>query len=356
MRLLFLLIPLTLLAYVLWHVWILLPFGSLVKWIIIVVSLLSVLSLFGLRAIDGLPMTLAQVWYEISTSSIFVFLYVALGFLVLDLLRLVRVVPASWLTSNGTVAGIFAAVVAVVFVAGNVHYHHKYRQPLTIESHDKVSRPLRVVMLSDIHVGYHNRRAELGRWVDMVNREKPDLVLIAGDIVDCSVRPLMEDDDAAEFRRIQTPVYACLGNHEYFSGERKCADFYHQAGIRLLRDERVEVGDLVIVGRDDRTNTRRKPLKELLKGVDRNKLIINLDHEPYHLEEAEQCGVDFQLSGHTHYGQVWPISWITDAIYECAFGAYRKGRTQYYITSGMGIWGGKFRIGTRSEYVVADIR
>ena len=82
---------------------------------------------------------------------------------------------------------------------------------------------------------------------------------------------------------------------------------------------------------------------------------IVLDHEPYHLEEAQQNGIDFQFSGHTHYGQVWPLSWIEDALYEDAFGPLKKGNTQYYVTSGMGIWGAKFRIGTRSEYVVLDL-
>lgn len=76
---------------------------------------------------------------------------------------------------------------------------------------------------------------------------------------------------------------------------------------------------------------------------------------PYHLEEAEQNGIDFQFSGHTHHGQVWPVSWITDALYEKAYGSLQKGNTQYYISSGLGIWGGKFRIGTQSEYVVLTI-
>ena len=65
--------------------------------------------------------------------------------------------------------------------------------------------------------------------------------------------------------------------------------------------------------------------------------------------------MDFQLSGHTHHGQIWPVSWITESIYECAFGQHQRGNTNYYVSSGIGLWGGKFRIGTCSEYVVADI-
>ena len=113
---------------------------------------------------------------------------------------------------------------------------------------------------------------------------------------------------------------------------------------------------IVIIGRDDRTNRRRKALRDLVSQVEFSKYVIVLDHQPYALERAEQAGVDFQLSGHTHRGQVWPISWITDALYECSWGSHRRGKTQYYVSSGIGIWGGKFRIGTQSEYVVATLK
>ena len=83
---------------------------------------------------------------------------------------------------------------------------------------------------------------------------------------------------------------------------------------------------------------------------------IVLDHQPYHLDRSAKAGVDFQFSGHTHYGQVWPISWITKAIYECSYGSYQLDSTHFYISSGIGIWGGKFRIGTQSEYVVLTLK
>ena len=86
-----------------------------------------------------------------------------------------------------------------------------------------------------------------------------------------------------------------------------------------------------------------------------SKFTILLDHQPYNLEEASLINIDLQLSGHTHHGQVWPLNWVTDAIYECSYGYYKKDRTEYYVSSGLGIWGGKFRIGTSSEYVVIQI-
>ena len=235
-----------------------------------------------------------------------------------------------------------------------LHYRHKYREEMTVRS-AKVTKPVKLVLMSDLHLGYHNRRKEFARWVDLINNERPDLVLVAGDIIDGSIRPLREERMHEEFLRIDAPVFACLGNHEYYSGEPEAQRFYSDADICLLQDTTTQLGDFCILGRDDRTNRRRLPLKDLVASADKTKYLVLLDHQPYHLEQAEREGIDFQFSGHTHHGQVWPISWMTDAMYECAFGTYQRGSTSYYVSSGIGIWGGKFRIGTRSEYLVLNI-
>jgi predicted MPP superfamily phosphohydrolase len=97
-------------------------------------------------------------------------------------------------------------------------------------------------------------------------------------------------------------------------------------------------------------------LKQLTDPLDKTKPIIVLDHQPYNLEDAEAAGIDLQLSGHTHRGQIWPISCITDAMYEKSHGYLKKGNSHIYVSSGLGLWGGKFRIGTQSEYVVIDLK
>ena len=169
------------------------------------------------------------------------------------------------------------------------------------------------------------------------------------------MRPLMEERMAEEFHRLKAPVYACMGNHEFYTGVPEAKQFYKDAGIRLLIDEAAVIdSSIAVIGRDDRSNMRRKPIKDLMKD-DSSLFTIVLDHQPYHLDRTEKAGVDFQLSGHTHRGQVWPISWVTDHIYECSWGSHQRGKTQFYVSSGLGIWGGKFRIGTQSEYVVATI-
>lgn len=357
-------LPILTLVYVSWHVWAILPWPALWKSLVIILGLLcfSLLFLSIGRRFENLPLPVAQVTYEIGTSSIIVLLYLVMTFLVLDLGRLVRLVPKSLLYNNWQMAlGIFVFLFAI-FLYGNLHYKNKVRVPLELKSSKPLPKTYKVVMASDLHLGYHNPRKELARWVDMINAEHPDFILIAGDIIDGSMRPLGEERMAEEFHRLEAPVYACLGNHEFYAGHPEAKQFYKDAGIRLLIDEAAVVDSaIVIIGRDDRTNMRRKPVKELVDSLQSQSSIYNLqysivlDHQPYYLNRAEAAGVDFQLSGHTHRGQVWPISLITDYIYECSWGSHQRGNTQFYISSGIGIWGGKFRIGTQSEYVVATI-
>ena len=355
----FMILPLLAVVYIGWHVWAILPFSRLWKTVAMVLLMgCFLLFFFGLRRqTDHYSLPVAQVLYEVGTSSIFIMLYLVIIFLVLDLGRLVHLVPRSLLFNNWqTALGIFVLVFAV-FLYGNMHYYNTVRVPLELTS-KKLSRDYRVVMVSDLHLGYHNTRKELARWVDMINAEKPDFILIAGDLIDGSIRPLKEEHMEEEFHRLEAPVYACLGNHEHFGGDANARQFYQDAGIHLLIDEAAVIDSaIVIIGRDDRSNFRhRKSLGSLMSTVNSHLYSIVLDHQPYDLEHAEKAGVDFQLSGHTHRGQVWPISWITDAIYECSWGSYQRGDTQYYVSSGLGLWGGKFRIGTQSEYIVANIR
>lgn len=374
-QMIFLALPIVGLGYALWHIWQILPFSHSWRWAIVGICIALFLTMFLVFSgtIEKMPLRLAMITYEIGTSVIFILLYLVMIFLVLDIARWTHLIPKEWLFNNAySTLGILALMV-FIFSYGYIHYLDKVRVPLEIKTAKAIGSgigtsethpekdSIKIVLLSDLHLGYHNRRAEFRKWVDKINNENPDLILIGGDIIDISVRPLLEENVAEEFHRFNAPVLACLGNHEYYSGEPKAQQFYMDAGITLLRDSVAAVGNLRIIGRDDRTNPHRKSLTEILASTESGEkpeetpFTILLDHQPYHLEEAEQNGIDFQFSGHTHHGQVWPISWITDALYEVAFGSLQKGKTQYYVSSGMGIWGGKFRIGTQSEYVVLTI-
>jgi len=350
------LILLASLVYVGWHIWALAPLPVWGKWLLVCVAAgLFALEFVGFTPLmNRMPLGMSSFVYNVGNKAVIVMFYLLMAFIVLDIGRLVHIVPRSLLHESMPATAVLTVLMVGIFVYASVHYHHKERVSLELDSGGRLQQPVTVVMASDLHIGYHNRRADLAKWVDMINAEHPDLVLIAGDIVDFSFRPVIEEDMAAEFRRIEAPVYACLGNHEYYAGEPDAEQFYREACINLLIDSSITVDGVRIVGRDDRTNPKRKSLSQLVG--DDSLYTIVLDHQPYHLEEAERQGVDFQLSGHTHRGQVWPLSWVTDALYECSWGSHQRGATHYYVSSGLGILGAKYRIGTQSEYVVAQIR
>lgn len=355
--LLFLVVPLAGLYYAMMRVWHILPLSAPFKVAIVAVLVLCFAMFFlNFFVVDKLPMWLATVVYNVGNSSLVVLLYAVMLFALLDVGRLLGWVPSSFL--HGSLAGTLTvvAVLGGLFTYAHIHYMHKQRVPLDLATSKPLrDGPLTIVLMSDLHVGYHNDVDELNRWVDMVNREKPDLVLIGGDIIDGHMRPLQEQGMAQSFRRIKAPVVACLGNHEYYSGTPQACRFNEEAGIKLLIDEAITIKGINIVGRDDLTNSRRRPLSWLMAQVDKSRFTVLLDHQPYHLEQAQRAGIDFQFSGHTHYGQVWPMSWLENLVYEKAFGPLTKGSTRYYVSSGLGIWGAKFRIGTQSEWVVARV-
>jgi len=279
---LFLLLPLLGIAYVGWHVWTLVPLSAGCRAAIVAVGVVSFLLIFlnFSRIVDRMPLWAARWAYDIGTSSVIILLYLVLTFVLLDLGCLLHVVPREWLVRNFYTTAVLLIGLFVVFLLGNLHYRHKERRPLTVTTAKSLPRPLKLVVMSDLHLGYHNPRTELARWVDLVNAEQPDLILIAGDIIDMSIRPLREERMAEEFRRLQAPVYACLGNHEYYSGEPQARQFYRDAGIHLLRDTSAVFEGITLIGRDDRTNPHRQSLGRLMTAVDPSTFTVLLDLSP----------------------------------------------------------------------------
>lgn len=219
----FFVLPIVGLGYALWHIWQVLPFSNIWRWTIVGICIALFLSMFLVFSgvIEKMPLDLASITYEIGTSGIFVLLYLVMLFLLLDMGRLVHLIPKSWLFSNSyTSIGILVVMLAI-FGYGNIHYYNKVREAIDIKTDKSISlsndslpntsakkQSIKIVLMSDLHLGYHNRKAEFKRWVDMINAEHPDLILIGGDIIDISVRPLLEENVAEEFHRLKAPIYA----------------------------------------------------------------------------------------------------------------------------------------------------
>lgn len=314
---------------------------------------------------ERLPMDLAGFLYKFGTSWMIAFLYILLMFVLFDLFKLSnhifqfadKELIGSIFKKNGTTVTIGFGAIALLLIFGNLHYHNKKRIHIGIQS-EKIEDPLKIVGISDLHLGHTISRKELAKWVKMINRENPDLILIAGDLIDNQLRPLIQQSMDKELVKLKAPlgIYACTGNHEFISGIKESSAFYKKSGITLLRDSSASVGGLTIIGREDHSHKNRKSLSEIIAGSDLAKFSILLDHQPNNLDEAVENRIDFQLSGHTHHGQVFPISLITKKMFELSHGYKQKENSHFYVSSGLGIWGGKFRIGTQSEYLVLELK
>lgn len=222
---------------------------------------------------------------------------------------------------------------------------------------------LRIAAVSDIHLGSIIRKRSIKKLSSMLQEIKPDLVLLLGDIIDGEIGPVLRGDLLQYFTcpKCDGGLYAITGNHEFIGGGNKTVPYIESKGIKVLKDEMVILdGGIQLIGRIDKDSFRfygkeRLPLSQLMKQADTTKPVILLDHQPFHLDEAMREGVDLELSGHTHNGQMWPLNYITAMIYELSYGYLKKGNSHFIVSSGYGLWGPRVRSGSRSEVLLINI-
>ena len=235
---------------------------------------------------------------------------------------------------------------------------------ITINKSAGSVKTLRIAAVSDIHIGSIIRKRSLKKMSGIIKDLKPDVVLLLGDIVDGEIGPVLRGDLLQYFTwpECTDGLYAITGNHEFIGGANRTIPYIESKGIRVLKDEVVTLeGGIQLIGRIDRDSFRfyrkeRMTLGELMQKVDTTKPVILLDHQPFHLNETAKYGIDLQLSGHTHNGQMWPLNYVTKMIYELSYGYLKKGKTNFIVSSGYGLWGPRVRSGSRSEVLLINIK
>jgi len=313
------------------------------------------------------PMSKAIVW--IGAFWLAAMLYFFLTVVFLDLIRLINhVVPffPKMIFDNYQRAKFYTLTVVLIVVVGLLFIGHLNTLTprikelnLSIPKKGVGTKTLSIVVASDIHLGTIIGKKRFDMIVSMINGLNPDIVLFPGDIVDEDLKPVIYENLGESLRSIKTKfgIYAVTGNHEYIGGVEEAVQYLSQHGIQFLRDEAVMLNHTAyLVGREDRSGNRfngkqRKSLSELMLNVDRQYPIIMMDHQPFGLNEAVQNGIDLQLSGHTHNGQLWPLNYITDAVYEKSWGYLKVNSTHIYISDGVGTWGPPVRIGNFPEII-----
>ncbi|WP_380286094.1 metallophosphoesterase [Kitasatospora purpeofusca] len=216
----------------------------------------------------------------------------------------------------------------------------------------------RIAVVSDIHLGPLLGRAHTQRIVDTINAAKPDLITIVGDLVDGTVAELGRDAEPLAQLRARDGAFFVTGNHEYFSGAAPWVDFVRELGVHPLQNARVELGGFDLAGVNDLAGQREGDGPDFGRALgdrDPARTAVLLSHQPVTIHDAVRHGVDLQLSGHTHGGQLWPGNLIAELANPTVAGLERYGDTQLYVTRGAGAWGPPVRVGAPSDITVVTL-
>ncbi len=312
---------------------------------------LSFFAAMGLRH-SGVPSLLHSVMFVTGASWMAFILYMVIALLPVSLAG--KIFPG---LNHGFLWALLPVLCLLAY--GNCRYRHPDINRISVQLEKPLSCPeVKVVAVSDVHLGIGTGKKALKRYVDMINAENPDVIIIGGDLIDSSAEPLVRERMDEELTMLRAPmgIYMVPGNHEYISGISGCEAFLKDTPVVLLRDSVVSLPcGLQIIGRDDRFSAGRKNVAELLAFADTSKPVFLVDHQPYGLAENDALGIDVQFSGHTHGGQLWPGNLIVKKLYEQPDG-WRKWENAFiYVSSGLSLWGPPFRIGTSSDMAVLTL-
>ncbi|MFI9080615.1 metallophosphoesterase [Streptomyces sioyaensis] len=222
----------------------------------------------------------------------------------------------------------------------------------------RAAHGFRIAVVSDIHLGPILGRAHTRRVVEAVNSTSPDLVAVVGDLVDGSVADLGPAAEPLRELRSRHGAYFVTGNHEYYSGAGQWVDHVRELGIHPLENARTALPGFDLAGVNDitgRTEQAGPDYDRALGGRDPARAVVLMAHQPVTIHDTVRFGVDLQLSGHTHGGQMWPFTYVAAATNPTVAGLRRYGDTQLYVTRGAGTWGPPVRLGAPPAVTVVEL-
>lgn len=266
-------------------------------------------------------------------------------------------------------SGIVGVLVTCIMLGYWYFNMHQVRETsYTLQTEKEIGENLRIAQISDLHMGTTMDAAKLREYCGKIQEKSPDMLVLTGDIFDERTEKTVMEEAVSALADVTTTygTYYVWGNHDpnqYTSTPNYSMDDLRQtmraSGIRVLENESLQITpQLAVIGRVDSSIDReRVSISELLKGIDRNSYIILLDHRPVGLEENDAAGVNLQLSGHTHAGQIWPTGQLGElmGVTEKNYGLKNSGEFNAIVSSGIAGWGYAIRTGGYSEYVLVDV-
>ena len=310
-------------------------------------------------------------WISAHWMGIFIYLliFILLANLVILIGSMVKIIPSPLPQSIRFYAGLIVVLLTTSFVSYGIYNANQIKHvSYDIQMNgDYLSEAIKIVLISDLHLGAVNSEKRLESIVENIKKLEPDIICIAGDIFNDDFSAIQNPEEAIDLLKSITTkygVYASLGNHDGGSTFDEMVRFLEKSDIRLLNDEQVIIDDkFILIGRVDPSPIggfgvlQRKDITDILSSInDTNMPIVVMDHTPTKLEQYSGT-IDLVLSGHTHKGQMFPGNLITNAIFEVDYGHYQKdaGSPQVIVTSGVGTWGMPMRVGSNNEIVSINL-
>jgi predicted MPP superfamily phosphohydrolase len=336
-----------------------------VFYIVIYLSLTAIYPLSGLIREDN-PGAIAGLLTTVSDYLLPFYLYLFLAMLVLDIFLLLnllfRIVPSEKLKSMQIRKAGLAAIILIpvlIVIAGIINFNTIRISDYSIEIPARASglRHLKIAFASDFHLKEKTNIHFVEKFVEKVGETAPDIMIFGGDIVEGDRDDGNLQKSEALLKKIKTKygVYAVLGNHEYYSGQDN-GSFFDKAGMKVLCDTVMVIdSSFNLGGRYDSHFGERKTVDALMRSAVDSLPVILADHRPTETDQAVNAGVDIQLSGHTHNGQMFPINMITRKVYKLSWGHLKEKNTHFFVTSGIRLWGPPVRTTGKSEIMVINI-
>ncbi|OGU59434.1 MAG: hypothetical protein A2X64_00795 [Ignavibacteria bacterium GWF2_33_9] len=343
-------------------------------WLIIGFIIIAYSFLIG-RFLEN-PLNTDITYYFIWLGSFWLgaFIYFIIIIVALDLLRFSnhylhyfpQIITTNWQKTKLITLIASISLVILIMLIGYINNFFPKIKYLDIKVPKKSAQldEMKIVFISDIHLGVSTINKQLDILEKEINAIHPDLVLIAGDILDEDANYLIKNELGQQIKRIQSKygIWGITGNHEFIGGIHSAEKYIEKLGIKLLRDDFALIANSInLVGREDLSaknfiHKGRMPLDELINKSELEYPTILMDHQPFRLDEVAEYPVDLQISGHTHHGQIFPFNFITSAIYKKSFGYIKVKNTNFYVSAGFGVWGPPIRTVSRPEIIVINIK
>lgn len=325
----------------------------------IILPVLFIITLVGMQTSSAFLVRamyfVMGLWHGVLVNCLMV---IFLSWIIVGVLKMLRIKIDAKIFLRIALFGLALVVLVSVYGVFNVYNVQTKNISLDIENLPESWKGKKAVHITDVHLGAILRDGHMQRIVKEVDKVKPDIIFITGDLFDSIDGNIKYFQDSLKSLSAPLGVFFVTGNHETYLGVETAEQIFEGTNIIMLDNELAEIDGVQIVGIAYPEEARKKNIVESIKGIEgfsNEKTNILLNHEPIEIEGIKNLGIDLMLTGHSHKGQMWPFNYITNSLFKgYDYGFFKEGDFHLYASCGVGVWGPTMRTSGHSEVVVIN--